>query len=177
MGYLIASPLRKLAENPQTILAPLVEPGMTVVDIGCAMGFFSLPLARMVGGTGRVVCVDLQDRMLMTLTKRARRKGLDQIIEARVCTQEDLGLDDLGGCADLALAAHVVHETAFPQRFLTRCRYILRPGGRLLIIEPKGHVSVGDFETTRKMASEIGFEESDTPDLRKSLTMLLENPA
>ena len=177
MGYLIASPLRKLGENPESILAPLIEPGMTVIDIGSAMGFFSLPAARMVEESGRVVCVDVQQRMLTTLGKRARRKGLDEIIETRLCSQEELGLGDLAGSADLALAIHVVHETAFPSRFLTSCRQVLRAGGRLLIIEPKGHVSVGDFETTRKMASEIGFEESDTPDLRKSLTMLLENPA
>ena len=60
IGYLIASHLRKLGENPDTILGPLVEPGMTVVDVGCAMGFFSLPLARMVGESGRVLCVDVQ---------------------------------------------------------------------------------------------------------------------
>ena len=76
VGYLIASPLRKLGENPDTILAPLVEPGMTTVDIGCAMGFFSLPLARMVGGSGRVVCVDVQERMLAW---RERYPGVEEL--------------------------------------------------------------------------------------------------
>jgi len=177
MGYLIASPLRKLTENPETILAPLVEPGMTVVDIGSAMGFFSLPAARMVGETGRVVCVDVQQRMLTTLGKRARRKGLADIIETRLCSQEKLGLDDLAGGADLVLAIHVMHETAYPRIFLTSCRQVLRAGGRLLILEPKRHVTVGNFEATRKLAGEIGFEENDTPNLRSSLTMLLESPA
>jgi len=49
VGYLLASPIRKLFQNPPKILSPYVENGMKVLDIGCVMGFFSLPLARMVG--------------------------------------------------------------------------------------------------------------------------------
>jgi len=174
MGYLIASPLRKLGENPERILGPLVRPGMTAVDIGSAMGFFSLPLAKMVGPDGRVVCVDLQQRMLSTLEKRARRKGLDQIIESRLCTQEDLGLDDFAGRADLVLAVHVVHETSYPQRFLATCRSILKHGGRLLLIEPNGHVTDAEFESTRKLAHEVGFiEEKDTRSRRSHALVLV----
>lgn len=176
VGYLIASPLRKLGENPDTILTPLVEPGMTAVDIGCAMGFFSLPLARMVGESGRVVCVDVQERMLAALERRARRKGLDHTIETRLATQEDLGLEDLEGAADLLLAIHVLHETAYPRRFLTRCLDTLRPGGKLLVIEPKGHVSAEDFEASRLQAIEVGFSEVEPRELKKSRGLLLVKP-
>ena len=176
MGFVIASPLRKLGENPETILGPLVEPGTTAVDIGSAMGFFSLPLARMVGDSGRVVCVDLQERMLKSLVKRARRKGLEDIIETRVATQETLGLEDLEGAADLALAIHVVHETAYPRSFLTQCHDVLRPGGKLLLLEPKGHVSEEDFETTRKLALDVGFSEVEHNQLKKSLMSVLDKP-
>lgn len=176
MGYLIASPLRKLGENPNKILAPLVEPGMTAVDIGCAMGFFSLPLAHMVGNDGRVVCVDLQRRMLSTLKRRARRRHLDHIIEIRQCTEDELGLDDLTGQADLVLAVHVVHEVPDPRRFLTSCRSILRPGGVLLLIEPKGHVSTDEFEATRMLAAGLGFGPRRFTALWRSLELILERP-
>ena len=176
MGFVIASPLRKLGENPEKILGPLVERGTTAVDIGSAMGFFSLPLARMVGDSGRVVCVDLQERMLKSLVKRARRKGLEDIIETRVATQETLGLEDLEGAADLALAIHVVHETAYPRSFLTQCHDVLRPGGKLLLLEPKGHVSEEDFETTRQLALDVGFSEVEHNQLKKSLMSVLEKP-
>ena len=126
VGYLIMSPLRRIGENPDTILRPLVKPGMTAVDIGCGMGFFSLPLARMVGDEGKVVGVDVQPKMLSSLRRRARRKGLDRIIETRIATQEDLCLDDLSSQVDLVLAVHVVHETAYPRRFLTRWHDALR---------------------------------------------------
>ena len=176
VGYLIASPLRKLGENPKKILDPLVEPGMTAIDIGSAMGFFSLPLARMVGEHGRVVCLDVQERMLASLSRRARRAGLDHIIEPRLCTQVDLGLEYLGGGADLALAIHVVHETAYPRRFLKQCVDALRPGGRLLVIEPSGHVSEEDFESTRRLGLDVGFAEVDSQILQKSRSMVLEKP-
>lgn len=177
MGCVIANPLRKIGENPKKILAPLVEPGITAVDLGCAMGFFSLPLARMVGDDGRVVCVDLQRRMLSTLERRARRRGLDHIIETRECAEDDLGLDDLLGRADLVLATHVVHEVPDPDRFLTTCRAVLRPSGRLLVIEPKGHVSPEDFERTVQVAHKVGFVERDLLPPGKGLQRLFENPA
>jgi ubiquinone/menaquinone biosynthesis C-methylase UbiE len=149
---------------------------MTAVDVGSAMGFFSLPLARMVGDSGRVVCVDLQDRMLSSLERRARRKGLDRIIETRRCTQQDLGLDDLAGEADLALAIHVVHESGYPRRFLTQIHQALKPGGRLLVIEPKGHVTDDEFEATRQLCEEVGFERRELLQLKPSRAMLLQRP-
>jgi ubiquinone/menaquinone biosynthesis C-methylase UbiE len=174
MGFVIASPLRKLGENPEKILPPLVEPGMTAVDIGSAMGFFSLPLARMVGASGRVVCVDIQERMLRSLVRRARKKGLENIIETRVATTKSLGLDDLQGAADLALAIHVVHETAYPRTFLAQCHDVLRPGGKLLLLEPRGHVSEDDFEATRQLALDVGFSDGGSSQLKKSLMSVLE---
>jgi ubiquinone/menaquinone biosynthesis C-methylase UbiE len=174
IGYLITNPLRKLGENPATILAPLAEPGMTVVDIGCGMGFFSLPTARMVGDSGRVVCVDVQQKMLGSLARRAKRKGLSKVIEPRLATQEDLAIDDLAGEADLVLAIHVLHETAYPRGFLTGCRDTLRPGGKLLILEPKGHVSDADFDASLQMALEVGFTEVGLTELKKSRSAVLE---
>ena len=176
MGYLIASPLRKLGENPEKILGPIVKPGMTAVDFGSAMGFFSLPLARLVGDRGRVVCVDLQRRMLTTLQKRAQRKGLDQIIETRECSREDLGVDDLSGQVDVALAIHVVHEVPFPRRFFMTCRAVLKPGGRLILIEPKGHVTNQEFEATKTLALDAGLTECEELQLKKSHALVFESP-
>ena len=58
LGYFLINPLRKLLENPDKILGQFVREGMTVLEPGCGMGFFTLPLARMVGPKGRVVVAD-----------------------------------------------------------------------------------------------------------------------
>ena len=97
VGYLLASPLRRLFHNPRKILGPYVEPGMTVLDIGCAMGFFSLPLARMIGKRGKVVCVDAQENMLVSLQKRARKAGLADRIIPHLCPRDSLFLDAFEG--------------------------------------------------------------------------------
>jgi ubiquinone/menaquinone biosynthesis C-methylase UbiE len=177
IGWLLASPVRRLFENPREVLNGLVTPGSTVVDVGCAMGFFSLDLARLVGPSGRVVCLDIQQKMLDGLVKRARRKSLDGVIEPRLCSQEGLGLDDLAGRAELVMAFHVVHETSYPGRFLRECTAVLRPGGRLLVAEPRGHVSASDFERIVTGARDLGLERLDAPAVRKSLTALFRRPA
>jgi len=176
IGRLLASPIRRLVENPTEILAPFVSRGATVIDVGSAMRFHSLDLARLVGPEGRVVCIDIQEKMLAGLEKRARRKGLDDIIETRLCSQEGLALDDLAGKAELVTAFNVVHETAYPVRFLTQCAQALRSGGRLMIVEPKGHVSVGEFAETAASARSLGLEPQTPPNVWKSLTSLFTKP-
>ena len=54
-GYILASPLRRLIQDPRSLLAPYVHPGMTVLEPGPGMGFFTLELARLVGPAGRVI--------------------------------------------------------------------------------------------------------------------------
>jgi predicted methyltransferase len=54
LGYLLASPLRRLRHDPSPILAPYLREGMTVLEPGPGMGFFTLELARRVGPSGRV---------------------------------------------------------------------------------------------------------------------------
>ena len=172
VGRLLASPLRRIVENPLKIFSPYLSAGDIAVDVGSAMGFHSLDLARLVGPDGRVICLDIQQEMLDGLVKRARRTKLDGVIEPRLCTQQDLGLADLKGWVDLVVAFNVVHETSYPKRFLASCVEALEPGGHLFIAEPKGHVTDEDFETTVRAAEELGLTRRPAPGVFKSHTAL-----
>jgi ubiquinone/menaquinone biosynthesis C-methylase UbiE len=130
---------------------------MTVLEPGSGMGFFSLPLARLVGAQGRVVCVDLQRRMIDGLRRRARRAGLLDRVQTAVCSAEDLGVGEWAGRIDLAFVIHVIHEVPDADRFLRQIHAALRPGGALVIIEPKGHVTPPQFEATLALAEAAGF--------------------
>jgi len=55
--------MRRLFQDPETILSPYIKSGMKVLEVGPGMGFFSLPMARLIGETGRIYCVDLQEKM------------------------------------------------------------------------------------------------------------------
>ena len=74
-GFLSSS-FRQLIHNPQKILGEFVAPGQTAADIGCGPGFFTLPLAQMVGENGTVVAADLQSEMLEKLRARATKLNL-----------------------------------------------------------------------------------------------------
>jgi 2-polyprenyl-3-methyl-5-hydroxy-6-metoxy-1,4-benzoquinol methylase len=176
VGYLLASPVRRLFEKPEDVLTPHVQGGMTVMDVGCAMGFFSLPMAKLVGPGGRVVCVDLQERMIRSLRKRASRAGLCDRIETRVCSASSLGIQDLASKVDFALAYAVVHEVPDAAGLLAQIHDAVAPGGRLLIAEPRGHVPEQAFGATVAAAEKAGLSVIDRPDIKRSRTVLLEKP-
>ncbi len=152
VGHLLASPLRKIFQNPRLILGPYVTTGMQVLDTGCAMGFFSLPLAQMVGANGKVVCVDVQAKMLRALEERALKAGLAKRIETRLCRSDTLDLNDLAGTFDFVLAFAVVHEVPRADVFYAEVSAALKPNGRILLAEPKGHVSEEAFAGTVDLA-------------------------
>jgi ubiquinone/menaquinone biosynthesis C-methylase UbiE len=149
---------------------------MTVLEPGCGMGYFTLPIARMTGPTGRVIAVDLQPKMIEGLTRRARRAGLLARIEAVACTDGSLGLAGRPGVVDLAVVIHVLHEVRDRQRFLEQLYDALRPGGRLLLLEPKGHVSRETFDSELGLSKRTGLRLVDEPVHRRSHGALLEKP-
>jgi FkbM family methyltransferase len=157
LGYFHASPVRRFYENPDKLLNEIVRPGMTVLDVGCAMGFFTLPAARLVGPEGRVIAVDLQEKMIRSLKRRVKRAGLADQIETRTCSEHTLGVSDLNGTVDLVLALYVVHEVPDRDRLMSELYRATRLSGHLLVVEPKGHVSADDFAQTVAAAERVGF--------------------
>lgn len=173
LGYWLLNPLRRLMHNPEKILAPFVTAGMTVLDVGPGMGFFSLPLARMAGPDGKVVCVDLQEKMLRALERRAAAAGLSDRIVTRICTPASLCLDDFSGKIDFALVFAVVHEVPDPANFFAELSGALKPGAFCLFAEPKGHVSVQEFEDSLAIAGQKGLRRVESPRIARSRAGLL----
>ena len=177
MGHLLASPVRKFIQNPDAILSPYLTPGMTAVDIGCAMGFFSLPMARLVGKNGKVICVDIQDGMLKNLQKRAAKEGINGNMEYRLCDENSFHVDQGSPYADFICVFAVAHEVPAPKRLFQEAAAALKPDGLLLFSEPAGHVSKKAFATELDMAKECGFETVDTPTIKRAHTVLLNIPS
>jgi ubiquinone/menaquinone biosynthesis C-methylase UbiE len=140
IGYLLASPVRRLMQNPEELLRPYVWSGMTVLEPGPGMGFFTIPLAQMIGEAGRVVAVDIQPAMLKSLRRRAAKAGVTSRIDTRLAHPASLGIADLEGTIDLVLACAVVHEMPSPQSFFREVAAAMKPDGRVLFVEPAGHV-------------------------------------
>jgi len=173
LGWLLASPIRRLVQDPATILGPFVSEGMTVLEPGPGMGFFTLELARRVGPTGRVIAVDVQERMLSGLRHRAARVGLADRIELRLARRDRLGIEDLAGRVDFALAFAMVHEVPDGGRLLAEIATSLRRGGRLLLVEPAGHVRRDAFAATLRSAAEAGLRAGPGPAVSRSRSAVL----
>ena len=163
IGYFLASPLRKLRQDPRAILSPYVREGMLVLEPGPGMGFFTLELARLAGPAGRVVAVDVQPKMLNALRRRATRRGLAERIETRLAAGEGLPVADLAGRVDFALAFAMVHEVPDQDRFFADVAAALKPGAAALLAEPGGHVSAGDFAATLGTAAAHRLDVTDRP--------------
>ena len=174
MGYVLACPLRRLLQDPEKIFGPYIKPGMTVLDVGCGMGFLSLTLARQVGPEGRVVAMDLQPKMIDVLRRRATKQGLSDRIDARICEKESLPARDLSAKIDFALALYMVHEVPDSAGLLAQIHAMVAPEGKFLLVEPKGHVSAGQFKETEAEAQKAGFKLVDRPDIKRSLALLME---
>lgn len=157
LGYLLIHPIRKLFENPYKLLGDVAREGMVVLEPGSGMGYFTLPLAELVGPSGRVIAVDIEPRMLAALEKRALKAGMTNRIERRLCQPGRLNVESLRESVDLAVVIHMLHETPDPERFLEEIRQALKKEGRLFIREPKVHVSKRAFEHSIALARRRGF--------------------
>jgi ubiquinone/menaquinone biosynthesis C-methylase UbiE len=169
--------MRKWLEipDPEAFLNSYVKPGMTVFEPGPGMGFFTLPLARLVGPSGRVIAADIQAKMLDVLRRRASKAGVLSRIETRLVGQDTLGVEDLEGKVDFVLAWAMVHEFPSVENFFAEAAAILKPGGRLLLGEPSGHVDAIHFAREIEAARLAGLSEVQRIFVRRSSVVLLSN--
>ncbi len=149
------SPVRTLFENPKRVLKGLVQEGDTVVDLGCGGGVFTAELAKRVGPEGAVYAIDVQQEMLELTRRYVEKRGLGDRVRLHRCGTHSLDLEDVE--TDLLIAVHMVHEAPDPEKLLEQATLLLKPQGRMLILEPKMHVSEELFRETVKHMNELGF--------------------
>ncbi len=173
VGYFLLGPWRRIFNDPDKMLRPYLKEGMTVLDVGSGMGYFSLPMARYVGPKGKVVCIDLQEQMIAGLMRRAERAGLSGNIETRVCGEDTLGIGDLEGVVDFVLLFAVVHEVPDKSRLFSELSRAMKRGALLFMSEPKGHVRKSEFGETLALAEGRDFEVVERPEVKLSHAALL----
>ena len=173
-AYTFDNILRRLLHNPRRIFGPYVSPGMTIVDLGCGMGFTSIAMAKMVGESGRVIAVDLQPEMLEVLRKRAARAGVADRIRMHQCEADRLGVQ---APVDFAVAFWMVHEVPDARDFLRQVHDCLREDARFLVAEPRFHVSRDAFDKLVATGEEVGLRPVARPRVRMSMAVVFEREA
>ena len=163
------NPIRNIIHDPIKILSPYIHEGDTAIDIGPGMGYFTIPLAQMVGSTGCVTAIDIQPKMLSALVSRAHKKGVSEIIKTHLASPESIGIHKK---ADFILAFWMAHEVPDQRRFLSEIHNLMKPDGLFLLVEPIIHVSMKNFSRAIETAKELGFSTKEYPEIRMSQSAL-----
>jgi len=162
--------IRRWLQNPEKILRPYINEGMTVLDMGCGPGFFTIEMARMVGKSGRVITADLQDGMLQIVKEKVKGTELEERILLHKCGEDNIGVLEP---VDFVLLFYMVHEVPNKEHFFNEIGTILKPQGQVLIVEPPFHVSKSAFEETIRKAGSAGFVVIERPKVFFSRAVIL----
>lgn len=107
-----------------------IEPGQTILDIGCGGGIDTLLAAARTGEDGRVLALDFLPEMLERTTAGAAAAGLHNV-EPLEAEMEDIPLPD--SSVDLIVSNGVINLSPRKARVMAECARVLRPGGRLCV--------------------------------------------
>ncbi len=151
---------RRWIQNPEKILRPHIKPGMVVLDLGCGPGFFTIEMAKLLKGQGKVIAADLQEGMLEIVRQKIRKALLEQLIELHKCQDQSVGVTEK---VDFILAFYVVHEVPDQDKLFRELKSILKPEGKIFIVEPNFHVPKKSFDHMLERVKNLGFEITRLP--------------
>jgi ubiquinone/menaquinone biosynthesis C-methylase UbiE len=154
--YVPGKSWKSLAEAFLRLLPPMV-----IADLGAGDGSFALLLAQ---AATRVIAVDSSQKMLDVAREQALRNGVANV-EFRLGDMEELPIDD--GAVDLAIFSQSLHHAGHPERAVREAWRILRPGGRIVVLDLAKH----RFEEARELYADewLGFSEVEIESMLASI--------
>ncbi len=161
---------RRFLQDPQKILQPYIKEGMTVLDLGCGPGFFTIEIAKMLSESGKVLAADLQEGMLEKLRRKMNGTNLQQRIVLHKCSTNGLLISEK---VDFILAFYVVHEIPDHKKLFKELKSVLKADGQMLILEPKAHVSKKSFVNMLDKLEYVGFSIKEVPNIFFSRAILV----
>ncbi len=164
------SRMRRWIQNPRKILGPYIEERMTVLDAGCGPGFFTIDMAQMVGKSGRVIASDLQEGMLQKLSEKIQGTELEERFTLHKSEEDRIGVSEP---VDFVLLFYMVHEVPNIEGLFGELVTILKPNGKVLVVEPPFHVSQKTFDDTVQKARKAGLQAVEGPKVFLSKTAIL----
>jgi ubiquinone/menaquinone biosynthesis C-methylase UbiE len=167
------NPFAKIDRSDVIIEHLDLQPGMTVLDIGCGPGRLTIPLARRVGPQGQVIAVDIQPGMLRRAQDKAQAANLTNIRFLQVGVGEGKLEPNQ---SDRALLVTVLGEIPDRPAALKEIFAALKPGGILSITEIIFDPHYQRRSTILRLAAAVGFREKSFFGNRFAFTLNLEKP-
>ncbi len=125
--------------NPQDVINKCqIVQGMHIADLGCGnLGYFVLPMAKLVGKGGKIYAVDIQTSVLEAVQSRARLEGLTNV-EIMRSNLEIVGSTKIvDKSLDIALVINVLFQNKNKENLFKEAVRLLKPGGKLVVIDWK----------------------------------------
>jgi len=140
-----------------------VEKGQVILDFGCGVGHYTIPVAKVVGKEGKVYAVDKDREVLNRLMQTAKSERLKNIEPMN--TQEELKIDLEDESVDVVLLYDVLHYMDQRRKILDEVRRVLKPDA-LLSVYPKHHKFDDPLWTLANMGLEDVIKEIEKADFR-----------
>jgi ubiquinone/menaquinone biosynthesis C-methylase UbiE len=161
--------------NPKQLLSGLkiIKSGFYVADFGCGSGYFTLPLAELVGKEGQVTAVDVLENVLQLIQKRAESNGIFNIKTVHANLEKERGSNLRETSQDIVFLANILFQSKEKEAILKEAVRVLKPGGKMIVIDwlPDNYFTTDKGwrispEELKKMTSklELRFEEAFQPD-------------
>lgn len=148
-------------QPPEKVLESIgVKPGMTIGEIGAGRGRYTVYLARETGRTGKVFANDIDDASLAYLRGRCRRSGISNVETITGELNDPLFPEN---SLDMAIMVLVYHMIANPDDLLRNLKHSLKPGARLVILDPH------DEEIDREFGIDRSKPGSKTPTIKERI--------
>ena len=167
------NPVRKLFHNPAKMLGQYIKLGDNVLDIGPGMGYFTFPMAELVGAGGKVTALDIQEKMLMRLKHRVTKRGIKNI-DTLIYDGNAFPFKEK---FDFVLLFWMYHEVHNKEVFIKEIKSITTNTTKIFISEPKIHVPEKNFNNSIQLLLDSGFNVVDRPDVSFSRTVVLTTPS
>lgn len=153
---------RQSEEDIKSLVDALgLKPGMVVADVGAGSGVLSIKMAQKLGKGGKVVALDIQEKMLKALARKTKKQNIKNII----LKQNSIKSMKLpANSIDLALMVDVYHEFSHPHEMLKSLFTCLKPGGRIALVEYRGEDPKVPIKKLHKMTLKQIYKEFNHPD-------------
>ena len=155
MANALDSKFRRLLHNPNKILKPFIRKNMTVLDVGCGPGVFSVEIAKLMEGTGKIISADMQEGMLEIIRNKIRGTPFENRFVLHKCQPDRVGVSEK---LDFVLMFYMVHEVPDRNSLFAEILPLINRDGLLMIAEPS-LVSKKAFSAMINSVKEYGFSE------------------
>jgi ubiquinone/menaquinone biosynthesis C-methylase UbiE len=166
----LESRFRLLVQNPRKILKKHIRPNMTVLDLGCGTGYFTLEIARLLNKRGKVIATDVQKGMLEILKQKLINCDLQLQIQIHNNAENNLNIAEK---VDFIFAFYSFHEMKYIDNIISEFAKIVKSDTKILISEQRFHVSKYMFNSIIQKMTNSGFEICDRPRIFLSRTVIM----